>query len=143
MARRTIDHAANIVSAYLGNHSIKPDQIPSLIASVHAALGGLGKPASTTLPAVMKPAVAIRKSIQPDTVTCLNCGHTGQTLKRHLMIAHGLSVAEYRVRWGLDRNFPVVAPNYTKKRSTLAKQIGLGSAHRNSAALGTATKKAR
>lgn len=121
-----IEHAATIVSAYLRNHSIAAAQIPSIIQSVHSALDQIGKPAAAVLPAKLTPAVPIRRSIQPNAIVCLECGYSGQMLKRHLSAAHGYSPDTYRAKWGLPPNYPVVAPNYAEKRSALAKQIGLG-----------------
>jgi predicted transcriptional regulator len=120
-----IEHAASIVAAYLGNHNVAPDQIPAIIASVHAALGGLGKP--TVVPEKLIPAVSIRKSVQPDAITCLDCGFSGQMIRRHLTVAHDLTPEQYREHWSLPPDYPVVAPNYAAKRSALAKEIGLGS----------------
>lgn len=130
------EHTAAITAAYVGNNAVAADQIPAIIASVHATLGGLGKPADTTVQIELKPAVPVRKSIQPGAIICLDCGYQGQMLRRHLTTAHGLTVDGYRARWGLDHDYPVVAPNYAEKRSALAKQIGLGTAHRRPARLG-------
>ncbi len=121
-----IEHAASIVAAYLGNHNVAPDQIPAIIASVHAALGGLSKP--TVEVEKLVPAVSIRKSVQPDGITCLDCGYSGQMLRRHLTASHGFTPEQYRERWGLPPDYPVTAPNYAAKRSVLAKEIGLGTA---------------
>jgi predicted transcriptional regulator len=121
-----IEHAASIVAAYLGNHNVAPDQIPAIIASVHAALGGLSTP--SVVPEKLVPAVSVRKSVQPDAITCLDCGWSGQMLKRHLTAAHSLTPEQYRERWGLPVDYPVTAPNYASKRSQLAKAIGLGTA---------------
>jgi predicted transcriptional regulator len=117
--------AATITAAYLGNHNVAPDQITAILASIHAALGALTAPAE---PAAAKliPVVSIRKSLQPDAITCLDCGWKGQMLKRHLTASHGLTPEQYRERWSLQPDYPVVAPNYAQKRSALAKEIGLG-----------------
>jgi predicted transcriptional regulator len=120
-----IEHATSIVAAYLGNHNVMPDQIPAIIASVHAALTKLGGPADA-VPAKLIPAISLRKSVQPDAIVCLDCGYSGKMLKRHLTTAHSLTPEQYRERWGLAPDYPVVAPNYAVKRSALAKQIGLG-----------------
>jgi predicted transcriptional regulator len=121
-----IEHATSIVAAYLGNHTGAPEQIPAIIASVHAALGALGQPVEPAAPTRPHPAVSIRKSLQPDAITCLDCGFSGQMIRRHLTTAHGLSVEQYRERWNLPPDYPVVAPNYAARRSQLAKDIGLG-----------------
>ncbi|HEY1796453.1 MAG TPA: MucR family transcriptional regulator [Stellaceae bacterium] len=120
------EHVAEITAAFLSNNAVAADQIPAIIASIHAALGGLVKPIETALPAVLKPAVPIRRSVQPHVITCLDCGYQVQMLKRHLTTAHGLSVDQYRARWALPSDYPMVAPNYTETRSRLAKEIGLG-----------------
>lgn len=120
-----IEHATSIVAAYLGNHNVAPEQIPTLIASVHAALGSLGQPIASMEPA-KKPAVSVRKSVQPHAITCLDCGFSGQMIRRHLTTAHDLTPEQYRERWGLPVDYPVVAPNYASKRSQFAKAIGLG-----------------
>lgn len=125
-----IEHATSIVAAYLGNHNVAPEQIPAIIASVHAALSSIGQPTATAPEPARKPAVSIRKSIQPHAITCLECGFSGQMIRRHLTTGHGLSVEQYRERWGLAPDYPVVAPNYAVKRSQLAKDIGLGSTTR-------------
>jgi predicted transcriptional regulator len=123
-----IEYATSIVAAYLGNHNVAPEQIPAIIASVHAALGGLRQP--TVAPEKLIPAVSIRKSVQPEAITCLDCGFSGKMIRRHLTTAHGLSIEQYRERWGLGPDYPLVAPNYAAKRSALAKEIGLGTATR-------------
>ena len=117
--------AASIVAGYLGNHTVAPAEIPTIIASVHAALSAVGTPIEPTVPKRV-PAVAIRKSVTPEAIICLDCGFSGQMIRRHLTTAPGLSVKQYRERWGLGPDYPVVAPNYAAKRSMLAKEIGLG-----------------
>jgi predicted transcriptional regulator len=121
------DHVAKIVSAYAKNNTLTIDQLPGLIASVHAALAGTGgnEPPEAAKQALV-PAVPVRRSIQPNAFTCLDCGYRGKMLKRHLHNAHGLSVEAYRERWGLKRDYPVVAPTYAARRSELAKAVGLG-----------------
>jgi predicted transcriptional regulator len=117
----SIEHATSIVAAYLGNHNVAPEQIPAIIASVHAALSSIGQPI-----APVEPAVSIRKSVQPDAIICLDCGFSGQMIRRHLTVSHGLTPEQYRERWNLPVDYPIVAPNYAQKRSALAKEIGLG-----------------
>jgi predicted transcriptional regulator len=97
----SISHAATIVAAYLGNYSVAATEIPALIGSVHLALSTVGKSTESIAPAKRTPAISVRKSIQPNAIICLECGHSGEMLKRHLTTAHGLSVDEYRTRWGL------------------------------------------
>jgi predicted transcriptional regulator len=116
--------ATKIVSAYLRRNPVPPDQLASLISTVHEALGRVGKPAEAIVERT--PAVPIRRSVTPDFVVCLECGWKGQMLRRHLTAAHGLNVEEYRARWKLNPDHPMTAPNYSERRSTMAKQLGLG-----------------
>jgi predicted transcriptional regulator len=116
--------AAQIVSAHVKKNAVAPDALPGLIREVFSTLTGLGK--ETIEPAKATPAVPIRQSIKPDRIVCLEDGKSFSMLKRHLMTDHKLTPEQYRERWGLPRDYPMVAPNYADKRSTLAKQIGLG-----------------
>jgi predicted transcriptional regulator len=115
---------ARIVGSYVRHHQIGPDQLVGLIAEVHRALGSLGHapPVEQTL----VPAVSIRRSVQPDYVVCLECGYRARVLRRHLRVVHDLEIADYRTRWKLPADHPVTAPAYSERRSTMAKQIGLG-----------------
>jgi predicted transcriptional regulator len=115
----------NIVAAYVRRNQIGADQLPVLISTVHQALVGLGKPATET-EMERTPTVPVRRSVHRDYVGCLKCGWRGQMLRRHLATAHGLSVDQYRPRWSLPREHPITAPGYSERRSTLAKQAGLG-----------------
>src|SRR6266851_4114134 len=115
----------NIVAAYVRRNQIGADQLPVLISTVHQALVGLGKPATET-GIERTPAVPIRQSVHRDHVVCLDCGWRGQMLKRHLTTAHGLTVEEYRARWNLPADHAMTAPAYSERRSTMAKQLGLG-----------------
>jgi predicted transcriptional regulator len=120
------EHVAKIVSAYAKRKTLTADQLPALIATVHGALAGIeggGQPEPP--PEALVPAVPIRRSIQPDAITCLDCGYRGKMLKRHLT-THQLTPAAYRERWGLKSDYPMIAPNYSARRSELAKSIGLG-----------------
>ncbi len=119
------EQVAEIVAAYVGNNTISPDQLPTLITTVSQALASLGQ-APAAAPTALTPAVPIRRSVAADAITCLDCGYKGQMLKRHLSTSHGLGVDEYRTRWGLGDDYPMVAPNYAARRSELAKSIGLG-----------------
>ena len=112
-----------IATAHVSKNSISVDQIPSLIKEVYKTLSGLG---SEPEPVKLAPAVPIKKSVQKDAITCLVCGWPGKMLKRHLSTKHGLSVKEYREKWRLPSDYPMVAPSYAAKRSRLAKKIGLG-----------------
>ena len=116
---------AKIVAAYVRRNQVLPDQLASLIATVHQALGGLGK-ARPEAVVERTPAVSIRRSIHRDHVICLDCGWRGQMLRRHVTTAHGLTVDEYRARWKLPADHAMTAPAYSERRSTMAKQLGLG-----------------
>jgi len=120
---------ADIVSAYVVNNPVPSAELTQLIGRVHAALTQIGtgqveaKPASA---APLQPAVPIRKSVTPDHIVCLEDGRTFKSLKRHLRARYNLSPEQYRAKWGLSPEYPMVAPNYAKARSDLAKAIGLG-----------------
>ena len=141
-----IELTADIVSAYVGNNSIESSDLPALISEVHAAMHQtLGGPAESE-PEPLKPAVSIRKSVTPDYIICLHDGKKFKSLKRHVRTSHGLTPEEYRKKWGLPADYPMVAPNYAKARSMLAKKIGLGrkpalSAKKNSTKKNSAKKK--
>jgi predicted transcriptional regulator len=118
--------AAEIVAAYVANNSLPVAELPSLIASVDAALRGLSNGAVVAQPAEKPtPAVPVRKSITPDYLICLDNGKKFQSLKRHLAKL-GMTPDEYRAKWGLAPDYPMVAPNYAARRSELAKSMGLG-----------------
>jgi predicted transcriptional regulator len=117
--------AVKIVSAYLRRNPLATDQLSSLISAVHQALGALGEPAMEPV-VVRTPAVSIRRSITPNFVICMDCGWKGQMLRRHLTTAHGLTVEQYRALWSLPSDHAMTAPAYSERRSTMAKQIGLG-----------------
>ena len=115
--------ATKIVAAYVRSNQVALDQLATLIATVHTALAGLGRPEE----AVSSPRIpAIRRSVQHDRVTCLECGWTGSMLRHHLTARHGLTPDEYRTRWSLRRDHVLTAPAFSERRSGLAKQIGLG-----------------
>lgn len=118
-------HVANIVSAYLANNPISTAELPQLMKTVHDAIANLGKaPAPEVAPQV--PAVAIRKSITPEYLVCLEDGRKMKSLKRHLRVSFNLTPEEYRAKWGLPKDYPMVAPAYAAVRSEMAKRIGLG-----------------
>ena len=119
------EFATRIVAAYVRRNQIALDQLPTLLATVHRAIGDLSKPPAEPT-GEQTPAVPIRRSVHRDYVVCLDCGFRGKLLRRHLMTAHGLSVDEYRARWSLPRDHALVAPAYSERRSTMAKQIDLG-----------------
>ena len=117
-----------IVVAYVANNSTPIGSLPGLIQSVHAALAQLVSEPVNSAPLVEKqePAVSIRKSITPDYLVCLDDGKKFKSLKRHLRTHYDLSPEEYREKWGLPHDYPMVAPNYAAARSDLAKRMGLG-----------------
>jgi len=119
---------AEIVSSYVRNNSVAIDQLGGLIATVHQTLSGLGTnaPAPAGADEKLAPAVPIRRSVQLDHVVCLECGFRAVTLRRHLRVAHGLEPAAYRVRWRLATDHALTAPAYSERRSTMAKELGLG-----------------
>lgn len=123
-AGNLITLTADIVAAHASNNSIAPEQIPELIASVHQALAGLGK--SPEVEVRPEPAVSVRSSVKKDHIVCLEDGKKMKMLKRHLMTDHGMTPAEYRARWNLPSDYPMVAPDYAETRRDLAKKIGLG-----------------
>jgi len=121
-----IEMTADIVAAYVGANSVAAADLPSLIQSVHRALTGISTGAETAEAAPKEPAVPIRRSITPDYLVCLEDGRKFKSLKRHLRTKYNMSPEEYRAKWGLPKDYPMVAPNYAKARSDLAKQMGLG-----------------
>jgi predicted transcriptional regulator len=118
-------HAANIVAAYVSKNSISATDLPSLIASVHGAIVGLATPAIAEADRP-EPAVKIKSSITPDYIVCLEDGMKFKSLKRHLRTAYKMTPEDYRKRWNLPADYPMVAPNYSERRSQLAKDNGLG-----------------
>jgi predicted transcriptional regulator len=124
-AEAKVELAADIVSAYVSHNTIGMTEIPALIATVHAALTGLeGGAEPETGPQV--PAVSPRTAVKPDSIACLECGKRFKSMKRHLNNSHDLTPNEYRAKWGLRHDYPIVAPAYAEARSALAKQLGLG-----------------
>ena len=128
---------SQIVAAYVRRNPIPTDQIGGLITSVHSTLSGLGNEVVEEPPRV--PAVTVRRSVRPDYIICIDCGYKGKMLKRHLQSKHGLSVAQYRVRWKLPSDYPTTAANYSERRSRLAKSIGLGRGRAQPASTRTGT----
>ncbi|MEM7171008.1 MAG: MucR family transcriptional regulator [Pseudomonadota bacterium] len=116
--------AATVVSAYVRNNPIETQELTNVIAKVHRSLSELGgKPAPRRL---RKPAVAVKKSVTPNYLICLEDGRKMKMLKRHLRTSYSMTPAQYRAKWGLPPDYPMVAPNYAKQRSAFAKKIGLG-----------------
>ena len=113
-----------IVSAHVSNNTLPASELPQLISQVHSSLSDTGKSMGTR--ERPSPAVSVKKSVTPDYLVCLEDGKKLKMLKRHLKTAYDLSPSQYRERWGLPADYPMVAPNYAKRRSNLAKEIGLG-----------------
>ncbi|AKM10514.1 MucR family transcriptional regulator [Croceicoccus naphthovorans] len=125
MTETLITLTSDIVAAHVSNNSVDVDQVPTLINNIYGALAGLGgvqaEPESPP-----EPAVSIRSSVKPDYIVCLEDGKKLKMLKRHLMTHYNMTPEEYRARWNLPADYPMVAPNYAEKRRELAKKIGLG-----------------
>jgi predicted transcriptional regulator len=129
MNETLITLTADIVSAHVSNNSVAVNDLPQLIQNVHNALSGLGG-GSEAPQAKPEPAVSIRSSIKPDYIVCLEDGKKLKMLKRHLMTHYNMTPDEYRQKWGLNSDYPMVAPNYAEQRRSLAKKIGLGTKRR-------------
>jgi predicted transcriptional regulator len=127
-----IELAADIVSAFVTNNSVPASELPALIGTVHTALKQVTTPGAQASEE-LKPAVPIKKSVTADYVICLEDGRRLKSLKRHLRSAYGMTPEQYRAKWGLGPDYPMVAPNYAKKRSELAKSMGLGLKRRKAA----------
>ena len=118
---------AKVVAAYLENNALEAHEIPNLIQSVYAALSRLSAQGGEAIvPMTLEPAVSIKKSVTPDAIICLECGRPQKMIKRHLGTSHGLTVDEYRAKWSLPVDYPMVAANYSQRRSELAITNGLG-----------------
>ncbi|MGI4953282.1 MAG: MucR family transcriptional regulator [Janthinobacterium lividum] len=115
---------AQIVSAHVSNNAIGADALPALIQDVYRTLAGVGK--EQVLPDKQQPAVPVKKSVFPDYIICLEDGKKLKMLKRHLKTSYNMTPEQYRDKWQLTPDYPMVAPNYAKHRSSLAKKIGLG-----------------
>jgi predicted transcriptional regulator len=124
-----IELTADLVSAYVSHNAIQKDAIPGLIAAIHSSLAGLGAPKPAPEAERPVPRVPIKKSITPDYLISLEDGRSYKSLKRHLS-GRGLTPEQYREKWGLPSDYPMVAPNYAKARSELAKEMGLGQQRR-------------
>ena len=125
-----IELAADIVSAYVSNNSVPASELPALINDVHNALLRVDSGVAPVVAEALKPAVPTKKSITSDYIICLEDGKKFKSLKRHLRTQYNISPEEYREKWGLPADYPMVAPNYAKARSQLAKQMGLGQQRR-------------
>ena len=120
-----VERATAIVAAYVGNSKVVASDVPVIIETVFAALANLSAPV-VAVPEELTPAVPIKKSITPNALICLEDGKPFKTLKRHLKVAYNLSPDQYREKWGLPADYPMVAPAYAESRSQLAKALGLG-----------------
>jgi predicted transcriptional regulator len=116
---------ADIVAAHVSNNSVGLADLPDLISRVHGALAGLGTPVEAPVEE-QKPAVSIRSSVKPDYIVCLEDGKKLKMLRRHLMTHYGMTPEDYRAKWNLPKDYPMVAPDYAERRRVLAKAIGLG-----------------
>ncbi|WP_210485596.1 MucR family transcriptional regulator [Microvirga antarctica] len=125
-----IELAADIVSAYVSNNSVPASELPSLISDIHAALLRVGGGTVEVPVEAPKPAVSLKKSVTPDYIICLEDGKKFKSLKRHLRTQYSMTPEQYREKWGLPVDYPMVAPNYAKARSELAKEMGLGQQRR-------------
>ena len=126
MNETLITLTSDIVAAHVSNNSVTVEDVPQLISNVYGALAGLGQAAPAPEAEPLKPAVSVRASVKPTHIVCLDCGMELKMLKRHLMTHHGMSPDDYRARWNLPGDYPLVAPNYAETRRELAKKIGLG-----------------
>lgn len=117
---------AEIVATHVANNRVGAAELPQFISSVHRALDGLGAPVAKPPIAEAKPAVSVRNSVKPDHIVCLEDGKKLTMLKRYLQTRYGMTPQEYRTKWKLPADYPMVAPNHAERRRTLAKQIGLG-----------------
>jgi len=125
-----IELTAEIVSAYVSNNTVPAGEIPSLINQVHAALSRVSGKVTEGPTEPLKPAVSVKKSITPEFIVCLEDGKKFKSLKRHLRTQYNMTPEQYREKWGLSSDYPMVAPNYAAARSQLAKQMGLGQQRR-------------
>jgi predicted transcriptional regulator len=129
-AKGFVDLTASIVSAYVSNNATTAAEIPGLISQIHAALLRVSNGGSETALETAKPAVSVKKSMTPDYLVCLEDGKRFKSLKRHLRTQYNMTPEQYREKWGLPSDYPMVAPNYAVARSQLAKKMGLGQQRR-------------
>jgi len=121
-----VEMTAEIVSAYVSANQVPPQDLPALIRTVYSALQEIGGHAGVAQETAQEPAVAVKKSVTADYIICLEDGKKFKSLKRHLRTRYAMTPDEYRSKWGLPHDYPMVAPNYAKERSNLAKRMGLG-----------------
>lgn len=125
-ANELLSLTADIVAAHVGHNRVTVAELPELIAKVHSALSGLGEEGGSSAAVEQKPAVSVRSSVKPDYIVCLEDGKKLTMLKRYLQTNYGMTPQQYRAKWKLPADYPMVAPNYAEKRRVLAKAIGLG-----------------
>src|SRR3954451_21089479 len=135
-----IELAADIVSAYVSNNSLPTSELPALLSSIHMALTSATKGQIEEPKPALAPAVSVKKSVTPDYLVCLDDGKKFKSLKRHLRTTYGMTPEQYRAKWDLPRDYPMVAPNYAKARSELVKTMGLGQ-HRAAAKAAATSEK--
>ena len=126
-----VELTTEIVSAYVSNNAVVVSDLPGMIAEVYDALSKAAARASQPLKEELKPAISVKKSVMPDYIICLEDGKKFKSLKRHLRTHYSLTPEEYREKWGLPHDYPMVAPNYAAARSELAKKMGLGQRRRS------------
>ena len=125
-ANEILKLASNIVAAYVSNNPIPASDVPTMIKTIHGTLGGLAGASTGDAMTTQKPAIAVKRSITPDYIICLEDGKKLKMLKRYLRSTYGMTPEAYRAKWGLLADYPMVAPNYAAQRSEFAKKIGLG-----------------
>jgi predicted transcriptional regulator len=133
-ANDLIELTAEIVASYVSNNTIAPSDLPALIGSVQQALRTASAAGTEAPREELKPAVPLRRSVTPDAIVCLEDGKRFRSLKRHLATHHGMTPQQYRERWNLPRDYPMVAPNYAAARSEMARRMGLGQKRKAAAA---------
>ena len=129
-----VELAAEVVSAYVANNSVGASELPALIKEVHSALKRVASGTQEEVAQPLTPAVPVKKSVAPDYIVCLEDGKKFKSLKRHLRTRYNMTPQEYREKWGLPADYPMVAPSYASARSELAKKMGLGQQRRKQAA---------
>jgi predicted transcriptional regulator len=135
-----IELAADIVSAYVSKNSLPSTELPALINSVHGTLAKIASGQVEEAPVALTPAVPVKKSVTPDYIICLEDGKKFKSLKRHLRTTYDLTPEQYRTKWSLPAEYPMVAPNYAKARSELAKSMGLGQQRKRATKAATSGK---
>jgi predicted transcriptional regulator len=122
---------ASVISAYVASNSVSAHDLPGLIRTVFSTLSEIANHRGGAIENIQEPAIAIKKSVTPDYIVCLEDGKKFKSLKRHLRTRYNMTPDEYRAKWGLSHDYPMVAPSYAKERSNLAKRMGLGHSRRS------------